>query len=117
MFSRKGLVVIEKAATPDEERLLEIVMEAGADDLRDSGEQWEVVTQPEALRGVRSALEDAGIAVASADLTMLPQQGVPVGADRAQSVLRLVEALEELDDVQAVYSNFDIPEEILVQTG
>jgi YebC/PmpR family DNA-binding regulatory protein len=117
MFDRKGLVVMEKATSPDEERLLEIVLEGGADDLRDSGEQWEVVTQPEALGSVRRALEDAGVQVSSAEVTMLPQQEVPVGRDKAVSVLRLVEALEDLDDVQAVYANFDIPEELLVQAG
>jgi YebC/PmpR family DNA-binding regulatory protein len=117
MFDRKGLVVIEKATAPDEDGLLEIVSEGGADDLRDSGEQWEVVTQPDALRSVRKALEDAGVQVSSADVTLLPQQDVPVGQDKAESVLRLVEALEDLDDVQAVYSNFDIPEELLVQAG
>lgn len=117
MFDRKGLVVVDKAAAADEDRLLEIVSEAGADDLRGAGEQWEVVTQPDALRAVRIALEDAGVQVASAEVTLIPQQDVPVGPDKAGSVLRLVEALEDLDDVQAVYANFDIPEEILVQAG
>jgi YebC/PmpR family DNA-binding regulatory protein len=117
MFARRGLIVIDKTSAPDEERLLEIVLEAGAQDLRDSGDQWEVVTDPDGLRPVRAALEAASVPVASAELTLLPQQGVPVGADHAQSVLRLVETLEDLDDVQAVYSNFDIPEDILAQTG
>jgi len=66
---------------------------------------------------VRKALDAAGVKVTSAELTRLPQTGVPLDGERAQSVLRLVESLEELDDVQAVYANFDIPEEILVQTG
>jgi YebC/PmpR family DNA-binding regulatory protein len=117
MFDRKGLVMIDKAIAPDEDRLLEIVLDAGAEDLHDANEQWEIVTDPQALRSVRKALEDAGVQVASAELTMLAQQGVPVDRDKAESVLRLVEALEDLDDVQAVYSNFDIPEEILAQTG
>ena len=117
MFDRRGLVVMEKATAPDEDRLLEIVLEGGADDLRDSGDQWEVVTRPDALAPVRKALEDAGVQVSSAEVTLLPQQDVPVGRDKAESVIRLVEALEDLDDVQAVYSNFDIPEELLVQAG
>jgi YebC/PmpR family DNA-binding regulatory protein len=117
MFDRKGLVVMEKATSPDEVRLLEIVLEGGADDLRDSGDQWEILTQPDALGSVRKALEDSGVLVSSAEVTLLPQQDVPVGRDKAESVLRLVEALEDLDDVQAVYSNFDIPEELLVQAG
>jgi len=75
------------------------------------------VTQPDALVSVRKALENEGIVVVSAELTMLPQTGVPIGRDKAGSVLRLIEGLEDLEDVQAVYSNFDIPEEILAQAG
>src|SRR6266536_3188723 len=117
MFHRKGFITIEKATAPDEDRLLELILESGAEDLRDSGEQWEVVTQPDALVSVRKALESEGIVVVSAELTMLPQTGVPIGRDKAGSVLRLIEGLEDLEDVQAVYSNFDIPEEILAQAG
>ena len=117
MFDRRGLIVLDKATSPVEDKLLEIIVEVGADDLSDAGDQWEIVTEPEALHAVRKALEDAGVQVASSELTMLPQSGVPVGRDKAESVLRLIEALEDLDDVHAVYSNFDIPEEILAQTG
>jgi YebC/PmpR family DNA-binding regulatory protein len=117
MFHRKGLISLDKASAPDEDRLLELILDAGAEDLRDSGEQWEVVTPPEALVSVRKALENEGIGVVSAELSMLPQTGIPIGRDKAESVLRLVEALEDLEDVQAVYSNFDIPEEILAQAG
>ena len=117
MFQRKGVITVEKAAGPDEDRLLEIILEAGAEDLRESGDQWEVITPPEALVAVRKALENESVAFASAELTMLPQAGVPVGRDKAESVLRLVEALDDLEDVQAVYSNFDIPEEILAHAG
>jgi YebC/PmpR family DNA-binding regulatory protein len=117
MFQRRGLVVLDRAAAPEEDRLLEIVLEAGADDLRASGEQWEIITDPDALPAVRAALEAAGVPFLSAELTMLPQSGVPVDTDRAHSVLRLIEALEDLEDVQAVYSNFDIPEEILAEAG
>jgi YebC/PmpR family DNA-binding regulatory protein len=117
MFDRRGLIVLEKATAPDEDALLSIVLEAGADDLRDSGEQWEVVTEPESLTPVRRALEEAGVPIASAELTLLPKSTVPLDGPKATAVLRLVEALEDLEDVQAVYSNFDIPEEILVETG
>jgi YebC/PmpR family DNA-binding regulatory protein len=117
MFHRRGLVEVEKATAPAEDRLLELIVEAGADDLTDAGEQWEIVTEPEALRAVRKALEDAGVPVSSAGLTMIPQNTVPVGADKAASVLRLVDALEDLEDVQAVHSNFDIPDEILAEVG
>lgn len=117
MFHRRGFVVLERDVAPDEDALLEIVAEAGADDLRASGEQWEVETPPEALGAVRKALEDAGVPFASAELTMLPQTGVPVDGSKIESVLRLLEALEDLEDVQAVYSNFDIPEEALAEAG
>jgi len=117
MFSRRGLVEVEKGTSPPEERILEIIIEAGADDLTDAGEQWEIVTEPETLRPVRQALEQAGVPVASAELTMIPQSTVPVGADKAASVLRLIESLEDLEDVQAVHANFDIPDEVLAEVG
>lgn len=117
MFQRRGFIVVEKTAAPDEDRLLETILDAGAEDLRDSGGQWEIVTPPEALGAVRKVLEEAGIPFVSAELTMLPQTGVPIGRDKAESVLRLVESLEDLEDVQNVYSNFDIPEELLAETG
>jgi YebC/PmpR family DNA-binding regulatory protein len=117
MFQRQGFIVIEKRLAPEEDRLMEIILEAGAEDLRDSDQQWEVITPPESLVAVRRALEEAGVTPVSAELTMLPQSGVPVGADKADAVIRLIEALEDLEDVQAVYSNFDIPEEILARTG
>ena len=116
-FTRRGLIVLEKATSPDEDRLLEVLMEAGADDLRDAGEQWEIVTEPEDLAGTRKALQDSGVQIDSADLTMIPQNDVPVDGDKAGAVIRLYEALEDLDDTQAVYANFDIPEEILAQVG
>ncbi len=116
-FTRKGMIVLEKTTSPDEDRLLEVLMEAGADDLRDAGEQWEIVTEPEDLAATRKALQDSGVQIDSADLTMIPQNDVPVDGDKAGAVLRLYEALEDLDDTQAVYANFDIPEEILAQVG
>src|SRR6266540_6588374 len=79
MFDRRGLIVLDKATAPDEERLLEILMEAGADDLRDAGEQWEIVTEPADLPAVRKALEEAGVQFESAEQTMIPQNTVPVG--------------------------------------
>ena len=117
MFNRRGLITIEKDKAPPEDRILEVIVEAGADDLTDAGEQWEIVTEPEALRPVRKKLEEAGIPIASAEMTMLAQSTVPVGADKASSVLRLIESLEDLDDVQAVHSNFDIPDDVLAEVG
>jgi YebC/PmpR family DNA-binding regulatory protein len=113
MFTRKGVIVVEKAATPDEERLLELALEAGAEDMRDAESSWEIVTEPAALAAVRDAIREAGIEVFSAELTMLPQSTIPVDGAEARKVLALIEALEDLEDVQSVYANFDIPEEVM----
>jgi YebC/PmpR family DNA-binding regulatory protein len=113
MFTRKGVVVVEKAAVPDEERLLELALEAGAEDMRDAESSWEIVTEPAALAAVRDAIRSAGIEVFSAELTMLPQSTIPVPGAEAKKVLQMIEALEDLEDVQNVYANFDIPEEVM----
>jgi YebC/PmpR family DNA-binding regulatory protein len=117
MFARKGLLAIEEAGAPPEERLLELALEAGADDLRAADGSWEITTDPSAFTAVRDALRAAGVQLASAELTMVPQSTVPVEGGQAKQMLALLEALEELDDVQNVYANFDIPEEILAEVG
>ena len=113
MFSRKGVIVVEKAAVPDEEHLLELALESGAEDMRDAESSWEIVTEPTALASVREALRGADIDVFSAELTMLPQSTIPVDGGEARRVLQMIEALEDLEDVQNVYANFDIPEEVM----
>jgi YebC/PmpR family DNA-binding regulatory protein len=117
MFTRKGLVVVEKAVAPDEEQLLELALESGAEDLRDSESSWEIVCEPADFKNVQRALEEAGVPVFSAEITMVPQTTIPVGGGEAKQVLGLIEALEELDDVQNVYANFDIPEAVLAELG
>jgi len=117
MFTRKGVVQIEKSAAIDEEKLLEIALDAGAEDVADAGSTWEIATDATALRTVREAIEAAGIPVLSAELTMVPQNQVPVDGAQARQVLALLDALEELDDVQNVYANFDIPEEVMAEVG
>ena len=117
MFQRKGVVLVEKDAAPDEERMLEIVLEAGADDLVDQESHWEVVTDPSAFTSVRDAIQAAGVPIFSAELTMQPTTTVPVEGSQARGVLALVEALEDLEDVAAVHANFDIPEEVMAEVG
>ena len=117
MFTRKGSIQIEKDQAPDEERLLEIALDAGADDLADAESTWEVTTDPTAFATVRDAIESAGVPMLSAELTMLPQSTVPVEGGPAKQVLALLEALVELDDVQNVYANFDIPESVMAELG
>lgn len=112
-FARKGLIVVEKDYAPDEDALMEVAIDAGAEDLRDSESSWDIVTEPSGFKGVQGALEGAGIPVTSAELSMIPAAAVPVTGGEAKQVLQLIEALEELDDVQSVYANFDIPEEVM----
>jgi len=111
-FERKGIVVVDRAA--DEDELTLAAADAGADDVEDLGESWQVTTPPTELHAVRTAIEGAGISVKSSDLTMIPTTTVALDAEAAaKSVLRLMDALEEHDDVEAVYANFDIPDAVL----
>jgi YebC/PmpR family DNA-binding regulatory protein len=111
-FERKGVIVLPNKVTEDE--LMEVALEAGAEDITDQGDTWQVTTGPTDLHQVVKALEDAGIAYDNADLTMLPTQTVPLDNEGdARKVIRLIDGLEDLDDVQNVYANFDIPDSIL----
>ena len=112
-FTRKGVIVVEKAVAPDEEHLLELALEGGAEDLSDSESSWDIITAPQDFKTVQAALETAGVPIYSAELSMIPQTTIPVDGSEANQVLRLIEALEDLDDVQNVYANFDIPEEVM----
>jgi len=116
-FDRKGVVMIDRAAAPDEDKLMEVVLEAGAEDLTEEGDQWRVTSDPAALQPVRSALEQAGTPIASAELSMIPKSTVAVDGGQARQVLNVVEALDDLEDVQAVHANFDIPDELLAEAG
>jgi len=97
-----------------EDDLMAVALEAGAEDLEDQGDTWQLTSDPGDLPQLRTALEDAGIKFDSADLTMLPTTEVPLESEGdARKVLNLIDALEEHDDVQNVYSNFDIPDSVL----
>jgi YebC/PmpR family DNA-binding regulatory protein len=111
-FERKGVVTVPRSF--DEDRVMEVAMEAGAEDLADDEERWSITTAPGDLMAVRHALEEAGIEPASSDLAMMPTTMVEVEAEsEAKRVLRLIEALEDHDDVQNVFSNFDIPDAVM----
>ena len=116
MFSKQGSVVVPKQKA-SEEQLLNIVLDAGAEDLRDDGELWEVVCPPAAFEAVSQALKGAGIEVSSAEVTMLPQTYVKLEGKDAGQMLRFVDALEEHEDVQHVYSNFDFDQHELEQVS
>jgi YebC/PmpR family DNA-binding regulatory protein len=109
MFERKGQILIE-GESAQEDDLMNIILEAGADDLRNDDENWEIVTAPENLAAVQDALQKAGIPTVSAAVAMVPKNTVQVEGKNAAAMLRLTEALEEHDDVQNVFSNFDIDE-------
>ena len=109
MFSRKGQVVVEKS-NADEERLLNAALDAGADDMNDDGSAWEIVSSPENFEKVREAVKGLGIEPASAEVAMIPQNYVKLQGKEAQQMLKLMEALDDHDDVQHVWANFDIEE-------
>jgi YebC/PmpR family DNA-binding regulatory protein len=109
MFSRKGQVVVEKSKA-DEEKLLNAALEAGADDVSDDGGAWEVICAPEAFEGVRDAVKALGVEPASAEIAMIPQNYVKLTGKEAQAMLKLFEAIDDHDDVQHVWANFDIEE-------
>ena len=111
MFHKKGLVLIDKAPELSEEDLLAIVLEAGAEDMDSEGEQYEVTCAPDDFEGLLNAMEKAGIKWDSAEISMIPETTIALDGDDAAKLMRLVDALEEQDDVQNVYGNFDVPDE------
>ncbi len=110
LFSQKGLIEVKGS----EEDVMLTALDAGAEDVREGGEDWyEVITPPSALGEVRTALDDAGLEIEAADVTQLPSSTVPVGEGDARKLLRLIDALDDLDDVQAVFSNYDIDDDVM----
>jgi transcriptional/translational regulatory protein YebC/TACO1 len=109
MFERKSQIVIEKDKA-SEDQLMDLVLEAGADDLRDSGDSWEIISDPVIHEKVVEALQKANIETVSAEVCMIPKNLMKLEGKTAQGMLKLTEALEEHDDVQNVYSNFDVDE-------
>ena len=109
MFSRKGQIFVEKERA-DEEKLLNVALEAGADDMSDDGGAWEIVTAPESFETVREAVKGIGLEPASAEIAMVPQNYIKLQGKEAQQMLKLMEALDDHDDVQHVWANFDIEE-------
>lgn len=117
MFETKGLIIIqsEEGAAVDEDEVMMAALEAGAEDVRVEEDAIEIITAPEDLEAVEKGLKAAGFQVASAEVTMLPQNTVAVEGEEAQRVLKLIDALEDLDDVQEVYTNADIPDALLAE--
>ncbi len=116
LFEKKGVITLPKAAASEEEILTKAI-DAGAEDMKVTSDEYEITVAPEEFARVKHALEAAGYAPGSAEITLVPKSTVPVAGKDAQRVLRLLEALEDHDDVQHVYANFDIPDEVLEQVG
>jgi YebC/PmpR family DNA-binding regulatory protein len=110
-FDRKGIIVVDGEV--DEDTLMEVALDAGAEDIAQDGTQWQITTEPTELMPVRAALDEAGIGYASAELSMVPKTTVSPEETEARQLLKLIDALEDNDDVQEVYANFDISEEVL----
>ena len=110
MFAKKGYIVIEKNKIGEEE-LMGLALEAGADDFKSEGEYYEITSEPSAFETVKAAIENKNIPMQTCEVTMIPNSTVKVLGNDAKQVLSLMEALEEHEDVQAVYANFDIPDE------
>jgi len=116
MFESKGFFLLPAEAT-EEERLLELALEAGADDVRRSGDKFEITCDPAVFREVKAALEAAGLTPDAAQITRLPKTTVDLDADTAVKVLKLMERLDDHDDVQNVSSNYNIPDDVMKQIG
>jgi len=120
LFSRKGVVVVPKAqenGETDEDAVLTAVLEAGAEEVRDLGDSFEVVSEPTDLVAVRTALQDAGIDYDSAEAGFVPSTTIELDEENAGKVFRLIDALEDCDDVQNVYANYDVSDEVLEKVG
>lgn len=116
-FSRKGVIVVAKNEATTEDSILEAVLEVGIEDIEDRGEQFVLTTDPSDMVKVRSALQQAGLDYESADAEFVSSMPVQVDVDTARKVIDLIDALEDLDDVQSVYSNFDMTAEVASQLG
>lgn len=114
LFNRKGVVIVSKqGGKVREEALLEVVLDAGAQDVNELSEAFEIVCQPADLVAVRTSLQTASIDYESADSSFLPTMSIPIDTDTAKRVFELIEAIEDLDDVQNVYGNFDVSDEVM----
>jgi YebC/PmpR family DNA-binding regulatory protein len=116
MFHKKGDIVVPKAAAKEDD-LMNIILEAGGEDLKDDGDHWEVITEPSAYEGVLDAVKKAGITPASSSVAMIPQNYIKLEGAQAATMIRLLEALEDHDDVQNVHANFDIDQKVLEEVA
>src|SRR5438105_4968764 len=116
MFHKKGDIVVPKSAAKEDD-LMNIVLEAGGEDLKDDGENWEILTDPSNYEAVLEAVKKSGVSPASSSVSMIPQNYIKLEGSNAATMIRLLEALEDHDDVQHVHSNFDIDEKLLEEVA
>jgi YebC/PmpR family DNA-binding regulatory protein len=112
LFNRKGVVIVPKGSLTEDDLMLAVI-DAGAEEINDLGDSFEVISEPHDLVAVRTALQDAGIDYDSAESSLVPTMTVPVDEDAARKVFKLIDALEDLDDVQNVYANFDVSDDVM----
>jgi len=116
LFHKKGDIIVPKSAAKEDD-LMNIVLESGGEDLKDDGETWEVLTEPSAYETVLEAVKKAGIKPASSSVAMIPQNYIKLEGQHAATMIRLIEALEDHDDVQGVHANFDIDQKVLEEVA
>jgi transcriptional/translational regulatory protein YebC/TACO1 len=116
MFHKKGDIIIPKSAAKEDD-LMNIILEAGGEDLKDDGENWEILTEPSAYEAVLEAVKKAGITPTSSSLAMVPDTYIKLEGQQAAQMIRLMEALDDNDDVQNVHANFDIDEKLLEEVA
>ena len=117
LFARKGVIIVAKARGVTEDDVLAAVLDAGAEEIKDLGESFEVVCEATDLVAVRTALQQAGIEYESAEAAFLPSVEIPLDEEQAKRVFRLIEAIEDSDDVQDVYANYSVPDEVMEKLG
>ena len=117
IFERRGMINAKLADAQDPEELLMTAIDLGAEDMSESASDVEIITPPELLSDVKVGLEDEGVQIEDAKVTMVPKTTVPLEGDEARRIVRFIEALDDLDDVQEVYANFDIPDEALAEVA
>jgi YebC/PmpR family DNA-binding regulatory protein len=117
LFNRKGVVIVGKTASVSEDDVVGAVLEAGAEEVNDLGDSFEVTSEATDVVAVRSALQDAGIDYESADIAFVPTMEIPIDEDQARRVFRVIDALEDSDDVQDVYANYSVPDDIMEKLG
>jgi transcriptional/translational regulatory protein YebC/TACO1 len=113
LFHRKGVVIVNKTDSLTEDDVLTAVLDAGAEEVNDLGDAFEITSEPTDMVAVRTALQDAGIDYDSADAAFLPTMEIDLGEDQARKVLKLIDALEDSDDVQDVYANYNVADDVM----